>query len=149
MANTNPTGKGGEETRFKAGASGNPGGRTPTAWLREFLSAACDKSESGQSRRQAIAEHMFEVATSYEVIVKGHGEEAIPIASAKDSIEAGKVLFAYDMGKPVESLEVNQTTAPRVVTCLPVKGSVPPGEPPKDLDLGAPIVDPPKASDGS
>lgn len=129
-----------EEHRFKKGSSGNPGGRTPTAWLREFLSAAHDKSDEGKSRRMAIAEHLLEVATSYEVIVKGRGDDAMPMASAKDSIEAARLLMAYDMGKPVESIEVTQSDSPKVLTCLPLKGSVPPGQAPRDLDLGPPVI---------
>jgi hypothetical protein len=91
----------------------NAGGRTPTKWLREFLDAARDKGNG--DRRSAIAEHLFELATSYEVIVKGRGEDAIPLADAKDSIEAAKLLLAYDMGKPTESIEVespNGTMSP-------------------------------------
>lgn len=30
----------------------------------------------------------------------------MPFADAKDSIEAAKLLLAYDMGKPTESLEI-------------------------------------------
>ena len=84
----------------------NPGGRTPSKWLRKFLDAAYDKSEGGKTRREAIAEHLYEIASSYRVIVKGHGEDAIPFADAKDSIEAAKLLMAYDMGKPVEAIEI-------------------------------------------
>jgi hypothetical protein len=46
------------------------------------------------------------VATSWEVKVKGHGEDAIDVADAKDSIEAAKLLLSYDMGKPTESIEI-------------------------------------------
>jgi hypothetical protein len=91
------------------------GGRTPTKWLRQYLDAARDKSEGGQSRRLAIADHLYEVATAWEVQVKGHGENAIQVADAKDSIEAAKLLLAYDMGKPTESIEIespNGTMSP-------------------------------------
>lgn len=74
------------------------------------------------SAREAIADHLIEVATSWEVVVKGRGDDAIPVASAKDSIEAAKVLWAYDMGKPVESLEVSNTDGPKVLIYLPSNG---------------------------
>lgn len=84
----------------------NAGGRTPSKWLREYLDAANDKGPDGQTRRQAIAAHLFEVATSWTVKIRGRGEDAIEVADAKDSIEAAKLLMAYDMGKPVEQIEV-------------------------------------------
>jgi hypothetical protein len=82
---------------YKAGHSGNPGGRTPAKWLREFLNAASDKSEGGKTRRQEIVEHLYEVATSWEI--KQFGED-IKVASGRDSVEAAKILYAYDMGQP-------------------------------------------------
>jgi len=94
------------ETRFgKDKQPANPG-RTPTAWLRKFLDAAHDKGPEGKTRREAIAEHLFELATSYSVVMKGHGENALELASGKDSIEAAKLLMQYDMGKPVEAIEL-------------------------------------------
>ena len=72
---------------------------------------------------------MLEVATSWEVVVRGRGEDAMSVASAKDSIEAAKLLYAYDMGKPVESLEVNALNAPKVLIYLPANGREP-TEPP-------------------
>jgi hypothetical protein len=75
--------------------------------------------------REAIADHLIEVATSWQVVVKGHGEKAIEVASAKDSIEAAKVLYAYDMGKPVESLEVKDVNVPKVLIYLPSNGREP------------------------
>lgn len=133
------------EHRFQAGddPKRNPGGRTPTAWLRKLLDAAHDKSPEGRSRREAIALHLIEVATSYEVVVKGRGEDAIPLASAKDSIEAAKVLYAYDMGKPVESIEVKNPDGPRVLFYLPTKDGQPsalaaaPEQPPTGSDDGS------------
>lgn len=69
--------------------------------------------------------HLVEVATSWEVVVKGHGDDAMPVASAKDSIEAAKVLFAYDMGKPVESMEVKDVGSSKVMIYLPANGRDP------------------------
>ena len=51
--------------------------------------------------------HLLEVATSWKVKIRGRGEDAVEVASAQDSIEAAKILFGYDMGKPTESVEVN------------------------------------------
>ena len=91
--------------------------------------------------------HLVEVATSWEVVVKGHGDDAMPIASAKDSIEAAKVLFAYDMGKPIESFEVNNPDgafagkgAP--LTTSEIRARL------EFLLLGAAILPPSKADDG-
>ena len=103
MANPNPS----PETRFPAGKSGNPGGRTSYKWLREYLDAAMDDGPGAPTRRVAIANHLLEVATSWKVKVRGRGEESFEVASAQDSIEATKILFGYDMGKPTESVEVN------------------------------------------
>ena len=104
----NPNG-GPEEHRFKPGddPKRNGGGRTPTKWLREFLDAAHDKADGSGSRREAIAHHLVEVATSWKVVVRGRGENAIDVASAADSVKAAELLYAYDMGKPVDSLEVS------------------------------------------
>ena len=82
---------------WQPGQSGNPGGRTPTRWLRAFLDAAYDKSEPGKDRRQRIAEHLYEVATSWQIIQLGREYE---VASARDSVAAAALLLAYDMGKP-------------------------------------------------
>ena len=93
-----------EATRFSARNQPENPGRTSTAWLRTKLSKAMKDRDI--SAREAIADHLIEIATSYEVVIKGRGEDAIPLASAKDSIEAAKVLYAYDMGKPVETKEI-------------------------------------------
>jgi hypothetical protein len=74
----------------------NRGGRTPSKWLRDYLNAAYDKSPEGAPRRNAIAQRLFEIAT-------GTATEA----DTRDSIEAAKLLLAYDMGKPTESVEMS------------------------------------------
>jgi hypothetical protein len=84
----------------------NSGGRTPTKWLRELLDAAHDKSEDGRSNREAIGRHLIEVATSWKVQIRGRGEESFEVASAADSLKAAEILYAYDMGRPTESVEV-------------------------------------------
>ena len=122
------------ETRFGGPRApvGNAGGRTPTAWLRDKLAKSL--KEGDVSAREAIADHLIEIATSYEVIVKGR-EDPIPLASAKDSIEAAKILYAYDMGKPIESHEVTTNNGPKVLFYLPMKDGAkaiepaPPGAP--------------------
>lgn len=108
----------------------NDGGRTPTAWLRTKLTKAL--KEGDVSAREAIADHLIEIATSYEVVVKGHGESAIPMASAKDSIAAAAILYAYDMGKPVESHEVTTNDGPKILFYLPVKDGATPATPVSD-----------------
>ena len=116
------------ETRFGGPrAPESAHGKTPTAWLRAKLAKAV--KDGDVSAREAIADHLIEIATSYEVIVKGR-EDPILLASAKDSIEAAKVLYAYDMGKPVESHEVTTNNGPRVLFYLPAKdGTAAPSAP--------------------
>jgi hypothetical protein len=92
-----------EETQFPKGTSGNPGGRTPARWLRDLLDAAYDKSEPGVTKRQKIGEHLIEIATKWEIIHLGRNYE---VASGRDAVEAAKLLLSYDMGKPVNSVEV-------------------------------------------
>jgi hypothetical protein len=115
------------ETRFggERANRANAGGRTPTKWLRDLLGAARDNGPDSRSHREAVFYHLVEVATSWEVVVKGHGDDAMPVASAKDSIEAAKVLFAYDMGKPVESMEVKDVGSSKVMIYLPANGRDP------------------------
>lgn len=101
----NPTGKGG--FTGKDDPRRNNGGRTPSKWLHAFLDAANDTSASGDTRREAIAHHLLSVATSWEVRTKGTGENAIQVADAKAAIEAAKLLMGYDMGKPVDIVELS------------------------------------------
>jgi len=90
-------------TRFPPGVSGNPTGRVPTRWLRDFLSAARDDTPDGPSRRLKLAEHMYEVATSWEVRVVGRDSdgEVLKVADARSAVAAATLLMSYDMGKPV------------------------------------------------
>lgn len=121
-----------EEHRFSKDRQPAANGRTPTKWLRELLSASRDESPGGRSRREEIALHLVEVATSYEVVLKGRSDP-IELASAKDSIEAARLLYAYDMGKPVESLEVSNTDGPRVLIYIPDNGrDSKPAQPPQE-----------------
>ena len=122
------------ETRFggERANRANAGGRTPTKWLRDLLGAARDQTPGGQTHREEVFYHLLEIATSWEVVIKGRGDDAIPVASAKDSIEAAKLLYAYDMGKPVEALEVSNpdgSLGPRVMAYIPSNGRVPGREP--------------------
>jgi len=102
MANPNPS----PSTRFGGDRAnhGNAGGRTPSRWLREFLDAAYDKGPTGQTRREAVAAHLFEIATSWKIL---HFGENLDVASGRDAVEAAKLLFGYDMGKPAQSVEVS------------------------------------------
>ena len=87
----------------------NRGGRTPSKWLHELLSAANDTSAEGKTRREAIGMHLLSIATSWEVKTKGAGESAIQVADAKNAIEAAKLLLGYDMGKPAESVDLTSS----------------------------------------
>jgi hypothetical protein len=105
----NPNAKPPTSTQFKKGEDPkrNAGGRTPVKWLHELLSAANDTSAAGETRREAIGMHLLSIATSWEVKTKGAGESAIQVADAKNAIEAAKLLLGYDMGKPVEAVELS------------------------------------------
>lgn len=135
MANSNPS----PGTRFGSGQQINqhPGGRTPAKWLRGLLDAANDKTEGGESNREAIARHLIEIATSYAVKIKGRGDNAIEFADAKDSIEAARILWAYDMGKPVEALELSSPdgslAGPKVFAYLPLNGRGPRADEPQEV----------------
>lgn len=88
------------EYQFQEGKSGNPGGRTPTKWLRELLNAACDKGPSGQSRRERIFWAFYWRALRCDPDT-GLPDKSIPVREANT---AGLVLWHYDMGKPVAAL---------------------------------------------
>lgn len=122
MAQGNHNAKPPEGYAFKEGDDPrrNHGGRTPTKWVRDFLDAACDKSPTGKTRRQRQAEAAY--LRSLQCDVNGNPDPFIP---AKDANEAVKVMWAYDMGKPVEAIEVTETNRPRVLFYLPAKGSKP------------------------
>jgi hypothetical protein len=70
-------------------------GRPPTKWLRAKIDEV--DPDTGKSKRDLIAEHLIELATSYTVIHMGRDLE---LASGRDSVEAAKVLFSYVYGKP-------------------------------------------------
>lgn len=93
MANSNPS----PDTRWQPGQSGFRGGRTPrTRWIRTILN---EKDDAGHPLREQILRHLIEVATRWEVIVLGRNME---VASGRDSVEAAKLVMAYDLGKPRE-----------------------------------------------
>jgi hypothetical protein len=102
----NPKG-GPEEHRFTPDRQPANPGRTPTKWIRERLSRAAKSGDC--SERESIYEHLLEVATSWEVRVIGRDSEGelLKVASARDAVAAAKLLFEYDMGKPVNSVEVS------------------------------------------
>jgi hypothetical protein len=58
--------------------------------------------DTGKSKRQMVAEHLLEVATRWQVLVLGRNLE---VASARDSVDAAKLLFSYDLCKPPGSEE--------------------------------------------
>lgn len=97
----NPAGgKPPEEHRFASDKQPSNPGRTPTKWLRELLSAACDKSPTGQSRRERIFWAFYWRALRCDPET-GQQDKSIPI---KDANAAGQVLWHYDMGKPVAAV---------------------------------------------
>jgi thioredoxin reductase len=67
--------------------------------------ASSDNGPGGESHRQRIGRHLIEVATKWEVVVKGHGDSAIDVASARDSVAAAQLLYQYDLGRPPLSEE--------------------------------------------
>jgi hypothetical protein len=95
MSNSSPS----PATRFGA-LRGNPPARASAKWLREMVDMV--DPENGKTKRQMIAEHLLELATSYSVI---HMGRKLELASGRDSVEAAKILFAYCYGKPQESTE--------------------------------------------
>ena len=86
---------------FRRGDDSRRGhGRTPSKWLRDYLDAAQDKSDEGKTRRQKIAEHLYEVATSWQI---QHFGKDIAVASGRDSVAAAQLLYSYDMGPPAKA----------------------------------------------
>lgn len=75
-------------TRFPKGVSPNPGGRPSIAWLREKVEVV--DPDTGQTKLQDMADHLIEVATKWEIVRRG---EEIPVASARDSVEACRLLW--------------------------------------------------------
>jgi len=75
---------------FKKGQSGNPGGRPSTAWIREYLAELA--SPGAPPRKQAIIQALWLTA-----IERRH----------KDHVRAAELLLAYDVGKPVQAIEVS------------------------------------------
>lgn len=75
------------------------GGRPPTKWLRDTLSA---DDGSGRTKRERILDHLIEVATSWDVRIVGKGAdgELLKVASGSDSVAAAKLIYSYDIGKP-------------------------------------------------
>jgi hypothetical protein len=90
MANPSPN----VATRFRPGQSGNRRGPQQTRFIREILR---ERDPDGQPMREQIVRHLIEVATRWNVIVLGRDME---VASARDSVEAAKLLLSYDVGKP-------------------------------------------------
>ena len=93
--------------------------------LRSAAVDACDQTSDEVADSVGFLVYPFQDLALYL-----HGDDAMPVASAKDSIEAAKVLFAYDMGKPVESVEVNSVNVPKVLIYLPANGRDPVEEDP-------------------
>lgn len=90
MANPNPS----PSTRFAPAVSGNLHGRPPTRWLRDRLG---ERGPDGKTARERIADHLVEVATRWTIQQFGRD---IEVASGRDAVEAAKILYAYDLGKP-------------------------------------------------
>lgn len=105
---------------FKEGEDSrrNPGGRTPTKWLRELLNAASDKSPTGVTRRREVFDRLMHIMGADTVTKEG--------INYHDSLEAIKLIMAYDMGKPVESVEMSGADGAPLggVMLVPVAGSI-------------------------
>lgn len=88
-----------EGQRFSSNRQPANPGRTPTAWMRKILS---EKGDDSLQHRERVFRHLIEVATSWEIIVKGRSTSGDPIevASGRDSVEAAKIILGYDVGLP-------------------------------------------------
>lgn len=123
QGNPNPS----PSTRFQPGCRGNPGGRPSFRWLRdEFV-----KVRDGATDWERTYQHLMEVATLWEVRVVGKDSdgELLKVASARESVEAIKLLWAYGLGgapkcaDPVALAEhLRQVEKDRVSLALDVLG---------------------------
>ena len=77
-----------------------------TRFLCRRLDSLSDDGKS--SVNDEILTHLIEVATKWEVIVKGSGDEPMPVASARDSVEAAKLLWSYALGRAGKAPEESQ-----------------------------------------
>lgn len=84
-------------------------GRPKTAWIKKILN---EKNPEGQEKREQIVRHMITVATSVSII---HAGKDLEFASARDAVEAAKLLLAYDVGLPPK--------AERMISPVTVDGS--------------------------
>ena len=95
----------GKATRFKPGiVHPRAGGRISRLTVK-FICERLDKRADGRTPNDDILDHLIEVARSYEVIVKGHSDKPMPLASAKDSVAAAELLWSYALGKPPKAPE--------------------------------------------
>lgn len=106
MPNPNPTPPPAEH-RFSSEKQPPSNGRTPTKWLRDRLNRVAKGGD--RTERESVYEHLYEVATSWEVVVVGRSGdgELLKVASARDAVAAAKLLFEYDMGKPTGTVEIS------------------------------------------
>lgn len=89
-----------EGQRFSSRYQPESAGRTGTSWLRKRLSKAC--RDGDRSTREAIADHLIEVATSWQII---HLGKEYDVASGRDAVAAATLLYQYDMGRAPVSKE--------------------------------------------
>jgi hypothetical protein len=99
----------GKATRFRPGPDprrgiGNGNKRMSTRFICRRLDVI---SSDGRTANDDILEHLIEVATKWDVVVIGKDSDGEPlkVASARDSVEAAKLLWAYALGKPPASPE--------------------------------------------
>lgn len=83
-----------EGVRFGKGQKGNPGGRPSTKWFREILDQPFKDKVAGKdvTTREALAHRLIE--TAMDPKHPGH-------------LGALTLACAYDMGKPVDSVELS------------------------------------------
>lgn len=94
MANPNPN----SGTRFKPGYDPRRSGRLSAKFICDQLDA---RGPDGNTPNDKMVAHLIEVGTSWEVIVVGHGDEPLKVASGRDSVKACEVLWSYALGKPM------------------------------------------------
>ena len=100
MANPNPIvpHEAGKATQF--GAGHDPRRCHPKLSTRFIAKKLEEAMADGRTPNDDILDHMIEVATKWEVIVKEHGDAPMPVASAGDSVKAAGLLWSYALGKP-------------------------------------------------
>ena len=93
-------------TQFRSGY--DPRRHGPKVSTKFIAQKLTEEMKDGRTPNDEILDHLIEVATKWEVIVKGSGDEPMPVASARDSVEAAKLLWSYALGRAGKAPEESQ-----------------------------------------